>query len=109
MLRYSVLRRMFWCTTFAVLTFFAFAAGMALAQTAHPPAKAEKSGAAGDIARGKYIVESVAVCGQCHTPRDSNGNLDRARWLQGAPVPYMPAKPNSDCRSMRRGLAALLR
>ena len=96
MLRNSVLRRMFCCTTFSVLTFFALAAGMGLAQTAHPPGKTEKGGAAGDITRGKYIVESVAVCGQCHTPRDSNGNFDRSRWLQGAPVPYMPAKPDSD-------------
>jgi mono/diheme cytochrome c family protein len=83
-------------STSSLLIFFALSAGMSLAQNAHPPAKTEKGGAAGDIARGKYIVESVAVCGQCHTPRDSSGNLDRSRWLQGAPVPYMPAKPNAD-------------
>jgi hypothetical protein len=38
----------------------------------------------------------VAMCGQCHTPVDSNGNPDRTRWLQGGPEPYMPARPNSD-------------
>ncbi len=48
------------------------------------------------MARGKYIVEDVAVCGQCHTPRDSSGNLDRSRWLQGGPVPYQPSRPDSD-------------
>jgi mono/diheme cytochrome c family protein len=47
-----------------------------------------------DVARGKYIVEGVAMCGQCHTPRDSNGNPDRTRWLQGAPVPWQPATPD---------------
>ena len=36
--------------------------------------------------RGKYIVEGVARCGQCHTPRDDNGNPDASHWLQGAPV-----------------------
>jgi len=36
----------------------------------------------------------VAMCGQCHTPRDSNGNPDRTRWLQGASVPWMPAQPD---------------
>lgn len=36
--------------------------------------------------RGRYIVEDVAICGQCHTPRDSNGASDRTRWLEGAPV-----------------------
>jgi mono/diheme cytochrome c family protein len=56
------------------------------------PHQSEKAG----VARGKYLVESVAVCGQCHTPRDSNGNLERARWLQGASVPWLPAQPDSD-------------
>jgi len=46
-----------------------------------------------EVARGKYLVESVAMCGQCHTPRDSSGNLDRSRWLQGASVPWVPAQP----------------
>lgn len=31
------------------------------------------------------------MCGECHTPRDSNGNLDRSRWLQGAPILWTPA------------------
>jgi mono/diheme cytochrome c family protein len=93
MLRYFVRRRNPRRSTHSLLIFLALAAGIALAQNAHPPAKNEK---AGDIARGKYLVEGVAVCGQCHTPRDSSGNLDRSRWLQGAPVPYMPAKPDSD-------------
>ncbi len=53
--------------------------------------------AGGDqVARGKYIVEDVAMCGTCHTPRLPNGQLDRTRWLAGAPVPYLPAQPTSD-------------
>ena len=35
--------------------------------------------------------KGVAMCGECHTPRDSSGNLDRSRWLQGAPVRWAPA------------------
>ena len=31
----------------------------------------------GDVARGKYLVEEVAKCPECHTPRDAQGNLDR--------------------------------
>lgn len=50
----------------------------------------------GDVARGKYIVEDVAMCGTCHTPRLANGTLDRTRWLAGAPVPYLPAQPTND-------------
>jgi hypothetical protein len=68
------------------------------AQAPHPQQHtAEKAGVpSSSVARGKYIVEGVAVCGQCHTPRDSSGNLDRSRWLQGAPVPYQPARPDAD-------------
>lgn len=37
--------------------------------------------------RGRYLVEAVAHCGECHTPRDRWGGLDTARWLAGAPNP----------------------
>ena len=44
------------------------------------------------IARGKYIVEGVAACGDCHTPRNRDGDIDRTKWLSGAPVFYEPAQ-----------------
>src|SRR5580658_6499913 len=50
----------------------------------------------GAVARGRYIVESVAMCGQCHTPHDTDGSPERARWLQGAPVPWQPTRPDSN-------------
>jgi mono/diheme cytochrome c family protein len=37
--------------------------------------------------RGRYIVEALAHCGECHTPRTALGGLDTARWLGGAPNP----------------------
>jgi len=49
-----------------------------------------------DVTRGKYLVESVAMCGQCHTPRDANGVLDRSKWLEGASVPWVPAQSQSN-------------
>lgn len=33
------------------------------------------------------------MCGQCHTPRDNSGQLDRSRWLEGAALWLMPATP----------------
>jgi len=39
------------------------------------------------MARGKYLVMHVAMCVQCHTPRDQQGELDQSRLLQGAPMP----------------------
>jgi mono/diheme cytochrome c family protein len=38
-------------------------------------------------ARGRYIAEALAHCGECHTPRDGLGGLDTSRWLGGAPNP----------------------
>jgi mono/diheme cytochrome c family protein len=56
-------------------------------RTSKPASVADRPSS--DVARGKYLVEGVAMCGQCHTPRDSNGNLDRTRWLQGAPIVWL--------------------
>jgi mono/diheme cytochrome c family protein len=67
--------------------------GVAQSQKPQPHRKTTSEGA---VTRGKYSVESVAMCGQCHTARDPDGNPDRAHWLQGAPVPWAPAKPDSN-------------
>ncbi len=37
--------------------------------------------------QGRYLVEALGHCGECHTPRDALGGLDRSRWLAGAPNP----------------------
>jgi mono/diheme cytochrome c family protein len=63
------------------------------AQDSRQSRTTKTSGAAENIARGKYIVEGVAGCGYCHTPRDKNGDPDRTKWLAGAPVFYEPAQP----------------
>lgn len=42
--------------------------------------------------RGRYLVEALAHCGECHSPRDALGGLDRSRWLAGAPNPSGPGR-----------------
>jgi mono/diheme cytochrome c family protein len=42
------------------------------------------------VAHGKYIVEQVAMCVQCHTPRTQRGQLLLTRYLHGAPIPVAP-------------------
>ncbi len=37
--------------------------------------------------RGRYLVEGLGHCAECHTPRNALGGLDRSRWLAGGPVP----------------------
>jgi len=54
---------------------------------------ANQPASSSQMARGKYIVEDVAVCGQCHTPRDSNGEPEANHQLEGGPVWFQPAAP----------------
>ncbi len=37
--------------------------------------------------RGRYLVEALGHCGECHTPRNALGGLQRSQWLSGAPNP----------------------
>lgn len=37
--------------------------------------------------RGRYLVEALGHCGECHTPRSALGAMDRSRWLGGGPIP----------------------
>lgn len=40
-----------------------------------------------DLTRGRYLVEALGHCAECHTPRNALGGLDRSRWMAGAPDP----------------------
>ncbi len=88
--------RQFCVTTIITLALISGSSYVTFGQSTPAKHTSEKASSASEVARGKYLVESVAMCGQCHTPRDEKGNLDRSRWLQGSPLPYMPAKPDSD-------------
>jgi mono/diheme cytochrome c family protein len=49
--------------------------------------------AAGEVERGKYLVEEVAKCQDCHTPRGADGQLDQTKWLKGAVLDFQPLQP----------------
>src|SRR5215468_5343724 len=42
------------------------------------------SGQSSKIERGKYLVEEVARCQECHTPKTAEGEFDKSKWLKGA-------------------------
>ncbi|MDK3016263.1 cytochrome c [Pseudodonghicola flavimaris] len=44
------------------------------------------------LQRGRYLVEALAHCGECHTPRGPMGELTTSRWLAGAPNPAGPGR-----------------
>ncbi len=37
--------------------------------------------------RGRYLVEALGHCAECHTPRGALGGLDKDAWMTGAPNP----------------------
>lgn len=65
---------------------------------AQPAAKVSKPAAAKPndalVARGKYIVEGVARCTQCHTPANSRGVKEDDQYLMGGPVQMQPSYPD---------------
>ncbi len=73
------------------------------AQKAAPAPAANQS----QIDRGKYLVDNVGMCEECHTPRDSNGNLDESRRLQGAAIWIVPVHPMTNWAMRAPALAGL--
>lgn len=55
--------------------------------------KTAESDSAAEIKRGRYLVEEVAKCAECHTPRNANGDLESDQWLQGATIWIRPIAP----------------
>jgi mono/diheme cytochrome c family protein len=45
------------------------------------------------VEHGKYLVERVGMCGDCHSPRGKDGEFDRAQWLQGELIGFKPDHP----------------
>lgn len=47
------------------------------------------------------------MCGECHTPRDENGNLDESRWLEGARIWIKPVHTMYNWAELAPRLAGL--
>lgn len=59
-------------------------AGIALMMA--PAAAAER----GSVARGRYLVEQVGMCADCHSARDAKGMIVKETNLRGAPIGFKP-------------------
>lgn len=71
---------------FSALLILTAAASTGWTKPSRAPDKAE-------IERGRYLVENVAMCTECHTPRNALGELDRNAWLEGAAIWIRPVRP----------------
>lgn len=73
-------------------------AGLADQSKPQPPAAAapvhQAQSLGGNVEHGRYIVEEVAKCVECHSPRDDQGNLLQSEKFTGAPFPFRPPWPN---------------
>lgn len=45
------------------------------------------------IARGRYLVEDIGGCADCHSTRDQRGQIVPALHLKGAVLPFAPTVP----------------
>ena len=63
----------------------AFAASVAAGE---PTSKSKSA-----LARGKYLVEGVGMCADCHSARNEKGEFIKERWLQGAAITFKSTVP----------------
>lgn len=60
------------------------------------------------VTRGKYLVNHVAMCVECHTPRNQKGELLSGDYLRGAPIPVNPPPyPNTKWAIIAPGIVGL--
>lgn len=89
--------------SFVCICFIGFLSLAAAGHTQRSAAQLQQA----DVQRGKYLVEEVAKCAECHTPRDAHGNLDPNAWLQGAPIWITPVRPIQNWADQVPALAGL--
>ena len=71
-------------------------ATVAFAQAPKPEAAKPEAPKETRLERGKYLVEEVSRCQECHTPQLADGTFDKANWMKGATLVGIPAKPIED-------------
>ena len=76
--------------TVGVVTFGLVLVPILMAQKAKTKSRATS---AATIARGKYLVESVGLCGDCHSPRNEKGEPIKGQELKGTTLGFKPTVP----------------
>jgi mono/diheme cytochrome c family protein len=75
--------------------------------TAGSPQQESKEPTPAVIAHGRYLVHHVAMCVQCHTPHDTDGNLIPLMLLQGAAMPVQSPFPHVEWAYRAQHIAGL--
>ncbi len=58
-------------------------------------------------ARGEYLATSVAMCVQCHSPRDEKNEIIGALRFTGAPIPFKSPYANREWASVAPNIRSL--
>jgi Cytochrome c len=56
-----------------------------------PPAASSSAKVSGNIEHGRYLVENVVMCYECHSTRDPQGNIVPGTRFRGGPMPMRPS------------------
>jgi mono/diheme cytochrome c family protein len=48
----------------------------------------------GNVEHGRYLVEDVAMCFECHSGRDHRGTIIETQRYMGGSIPFAPPWPN---------------
>jgi mono/diheme cytochrome c family protein len=94
----------------SVMSFAAALAMLAVCLAAGASSAVEQAPAprkTAEIERGRYIAMNLAMCVQCHTPRDEQGDLRRDHLFEGAPIPVKSPFPNEKWALRAPGIAGL--
>jgi mono/diheme cytochrome c family protein len=75
---------------------------VAIAASAQP-----MSSNAAQLSRGKYLVEQVGMCADCHSPRNERGEFLTEQWLAGSPLAFKPTVPVPGWVEVAPGIAGL--
>jgi mono/diheme cytochrome c family protein len=87
----NTLRRVGWATVFLACA-FAWLSVQGTAQQSHRTNghRTPTDHTTGNIEHGRYIVENIAMCGECHSPRNEKGEIIADQRFMGAPIPVQP-------------------
>ena len=59
------------------------------------------------VAQGEYLANRVAMCVQCHSPRDIEGNVILTQRFHGGAIPVLSPYPNRQFASQAPNIAGL--
>ena len=78
-----------------------------LQQPTQSPAAPPAASNATLVAQGEYLANRVAMCVQCHSPRDGNGDLLLSERFRGAAIPVTSPFPKHEFAFRAPNIAGL--